>query len=161
MMMTHPFDPVFDEHSEVLILGTFPSVQSRENQFYYGNPQNRFWKVLAALTGEAAPDTVPEKTAFLLRHHIAVWDVIAECEITGSSDSSIRDVRPNDMTVILDHAAIRAIYANGTKAYDLYMRYCAPAVERPITKLPSTSPANAAWSLERLIGEWREKLPTM
>ncbi len=152
--ITHTFEPVYDEESEILILGTFPSVKSRENHFYYGNPQNRFWKLLAALAGDGVPGTVPEKEAFLLRHHIAVWDVIAECEIMGSSDSSIRNVTANDMNVILEQAPIRAIYANGAKAYDLYMRYCYPKVGREIRKLPSTSPANAAWSLERLEEEW-------
>ncbi len=114
--------------------------------------------MLAALTGDAFPETVPEKKAFLLRHHIALWDVIAECEIVGSSDSSIRNVTANDMRVILEHAPIRGIYANGAKAYDLYMRYCYPKVGREIRKLPSTSPANAAWSAERLEEEWGSQI---
>ncbi len=152
--LAHTFEPVFDGNSEILILGTFPSVKSRENHFYYGNPQNRFWKVTAALAGEEPKETVPEKREFLLRSHIAVWDVIAECEIAGSSDSSIRNVKPNDMSVILDHAPVRGIFANGAKAYDLYMKYCYPTVNREIVKLPSTSPANAAWSVDRLVEEW-------
>ncbi len=152
--LTHMFEPVFDKDSRILILGTFPSVKSRENHFYYGNPQNRFWKVTAALAGDEAPETVSEKKAFLLRNHIAVWDVIAACEIAGSSDSSIRNVTANDMHVILDRAPVRGIFANGAKAYDLYMKYCYPDVGREIIKLPSTSPANAAWSVERLVEAW-------
>lgn len=156
---THTFDPVFDAHSRILILGTFPSVKSRENQFYYGHPQNRFWKLLALLTEEPVPVSIPEKTAFLLRNRIAIWDVIAECEIIGSSDSSIRNVRANNMSVILDHAPVREIYANGAKAYELYMKYCYPTIGRGITKLPSTSPANAAWQMERLAEYWKYMFP--
>ncbi len=152
--LTHTFEPVFNGDSEILILGTFPSVKSRENHFYYGNPQNRFWKVTAAIAGEEPPETASEKRAFLLRSHIAVWDVIAECEIAGSSDSSIRNVKPNDMSVILDYAPVRGIFANGAKAYELYMKYCYPAVGRETVKLPSSSPANAAWSVDRLVEEW-------
>ncbi|MCC8141851.1 MAG: DNA-deoxyinosine glycosylase [Lachnospiraceae bacterium] len=152
--ISHMFEPVFDGDSEILILGTFPSVKSRDNHFYYGNPQNRFWSVTAALTGEDVPETVPEKRDFLLRCHIAVWDVIAECEIAGSSDSSIRNVTANDLSVVLDGAPIREICANGLKAYELYMKYCYPSLGREITKLPSTSPANAAWSLPRLVEDW-------
>ena len=154
--LTHTFAPIFDGHSRILILGTFPSVKSRENQFYYGHPQNRFWKLLALLTGEAVPASIAEKKAFLLRNGIAVWDVIAECEIIGSSDSSIRNVRANDMRVILDHAPIREICANGTKVYELYMKYCYPTVGRDITKLPSTSPANAAYQMDRLAESWKK-----
>lgn len=153
--ISHTFEPVFDKHSRLLILGTFPSVKSRENQFYYGHPQNRFWKLLALLTEESAPISVPEKKAFLLRNGIAIWDVIAEYEIIGSSDSSIRNVRANDMRVILDHAPVQDIYANGAKAYELYMKYCYPDIGRGITKLPSTSPANAAYQMERLKECWK------
>ncbi len=156
--ITHTFKPIFDKNSEILILGTFPSVKSRENHFYYGNPQNRFWNVLAALTDEEEPRTIPEKQAFLLRNHIAVWDVIAECEIAGSSDSSIRNVTPNDMAVVLDHAPIRGLFANGATAYKLYTQYCFPQTEREIIKLPSTSPANAAWNLTRLTEEWGRQI---
>ncbi len=152
--LSHMFGPLFDGDSRILVLGTFPSVKSRETQFYYGNPQNRFWKVTAALTGEEEPETVPDKKAFLLRNRIALWDVIAECDIAGSSDSSIRNVKANDLRVILDHAPIGTICANGAKAYDLYMKYCYPTVEREIIKLPSTSPANAAWNVERLTEDW-------
>ena len=156
--ITHTFEPVFDENSKILILGTFPSVKSRENHFYYGHPQNRFWKVIAALFEEPVPEGIPEKKALLLKHHIALWDVIAECDIAGSSDSSIKNVVPAELSVILDHAPIRTIYANGAKAYDLYQKYTYPVTGRDIRKLPSTSPANAAFQMERLLEAWEEIL---
>lgn len=152
----HEFDPVYNDQSRILILGTFPSVKSREQNFYYGHPQNRFWKVIAALCGEEVPQSVPEKKALLLKHHIAVWDVIAECDIHGSSDSSIRNVIPTDLARILKNAPVQKIYANGTKAYDLYMKYSYPVTGREIIKLPSTSPANAAYQMERLLDAWGE-----
>lgn len=150
----HEIDPVYDENSRVLILGSFPSVKSRESRFFYGHPQNRFWKVMAALTKEAVPVTLEEKRALLLAHHIAVWDVIASCSIEGSSDSSIRDVVPNDLSRILQAAKIRQIYCNGGKSYELYGRFCRPLAGREAVKLPSTSPANAACGLERLVEQW-------
>ena len=153
--VTHEFGPVYDAHSEVVILGSFPSVKSREQQFYYGHKQNRFWKVIAALTNEAVPDTVEEKKALLLSHHIALWDVIAACEIVGSSDSSIRNVEVNDIRKITEHAPIRTIYLNGNKAYELFAKYMREQTFLPAVKLPSTSPANAACSLERLTAAWR------
>lgn len=156
--LSHLFGPVYDASSKILILGTFPSVKSRESRFYYGHPQNRFWKVLAALTGSALPETVEEKKAFLLEHKIAVWDVIARCTIMGSSDSSIRDVEVNDFTELLSSAPIRQIFANGGKAYELYMKYVYPQTGRKILRLPSTSPANAAFQLDRLCRVWREKI---
>lgn len=154
--LTHTFSPVFDENSKILILGTFPSVKSRENHFYYGHPQNRFWRVTAALTGSSVPQTVGEKKAMLLRGRIAVWDVIASCRIEGSSDSSIRDVVPNDIAGLLKKTNIAAVFCNGQKAYELYVKYCENACRKKAVKLPSTSPANAAWSLERLTESWRE-----
>ena len=156
--VTHTFGPVYDDASRILILGSFPSVKSREQQFYYGHPQNRFWKVLAAVFEDTLPETIPQKKAFLLEHHIALWDVIAECDIAGSSDSSIKNVVPAELSVILDHAPIRTIYANGAKAYDLYQKYTYPVTGRDIRKLPSTSPANAAFQMERLLGAWQEIL---
>ena len=152
----HTFEPIFDKHSKILILGTFPSVKSRENQFYYGHPQNRFWKVLAQVTGEAVPDSVEEKKALLLRNGIAIWDVIHSCKIVGSSDSSIQDVVVNDFSKILKTAEIDRIYANGTKAYELYRKYAMEKTGREIIKLPSTSPANAAFRLEKLCEEWKQ-----
>lgn len=153
--VSHTFAPVFDQQSRVLILGTFPSVKSRENQFYYGHPQNRFWKVLAGLFEEEVPDQVAEKKAFLLRNHIAIWDVIASCDIIGSSDSSIRNVVPCDLEQVLLKAPIRQIFANGGKAYDLYKKHSHPQIKREIIKLPSTSPANAAFQMDRLLESWR------
>lgn len=162
-VVQHPIAPIYDKHSKILILGSFPSVKSREQMFFYGHKQNRFWKVLAALLDCPLPETIEQKKEMLLMHGIAVWDVIASCEITGSSDASIRNVVPNDLTPILETAQIRAIFVNGGKAYELFQKYQngkmpanAPAVT--VTRLPSTSPANAAFSLERLISEWAQIL---
>lgn len=157
-MLSHPFTPVYDEHAEILILGTFPSVKSRENQFYYGHPQNRFWKVLAAVFQDPVPVIIEEKKAFLLKYHIALWDVIATCEITGSADSSITNATPNDIAGLLTKAPIRKICCNGTKAFELYKKYVEPQTARTAVKLPSTSPANAAWTLDKLIAEWKKQL---
>ena len=156
--VVHEFEPIYNEDSKVLILGSFPSVKSRANQFYYGHPQNRFWRVTAGVCGDNVPETIEEKRAFLLRNHIAVWDVIESCDIIGSSDSSIKNVVANDMDVILKRANIRGIYANGDKAYQLFLKYCKKEGQPEVHKLPSTSPANAAWSVERLIGAWGEAL---
>lgn len=154
--ITHDFEPIYNQESRILILGTLPSVKSREQKFYYGHPQNRFWKLLAALTESETPRTIEEKKSFLLKHHIAIWDVIAQCEIIGSSDSSIRNVAPADLNQILKQASIEQIFANGGKAYQLYMKFAFPQVKREIIKLPSTSPANAAFQMERLITEWKQ-----
>ena len=156
--VVHPIPPVYRADSRILILGSFPSVKSRETGFFYGHPQNRFWKVIAALFEEPVPGKIPEKKDLLLKHHIALWDVIAECDIAGSSDSSIKNVVPAELSVILDHAPIRTIYANGAKAYDLYQKYTYPVTGRDIRKLPSTSPANVAFQMERLLGAWQEIL---
>lgn len=153
--ITHPFPPVFDGECKILILGTLPSVKSRENEFYYGHRQNRFWKLLAALFDEPVPADVPEKRALLLRRHIALWDVIASCDIRGSSDSSIRNVEPTRLCAVLDAAPIGRIYANGSMAARLYRKYQEPITRMPITALPSTSPANAAWPLEKLCQAWQ------
>lgn len=151
----HEFDPVYDRNSEILILGTLPSVKSREQHFYYGHKQNRFWKVVAALYGEAVPVTIEEKKKILLGHHIALFDVIAECDIAGSSDSTIRNVVPTDLSLILKQAPVRKIFANGNKAYDLYMKYSYEKTGMEAIKLPSTSPANAAFQMERLLQSWK------
>ena len=156
--MEHTFAPVYDGDSRVLILGTLPSVKSRENRFYYGHKQNSFWKVIAALCGEPVPETIEEKKTLLLEHHIAVWDVIQSCDIKGSSDSSIRNVEPTDIRRILSESKITRIYANGNKAGELYRRYQLPLTGREATVLPSTSPANAAWSLEKLCEAWRSEM---
>ena len=153
-MIIHPIPPVYDKDSTILILGSFPSVKSREAMFFYGHPQNRYWKVLAAVFDERVPETVLEKKSFLLRNHIAAWDVITSCDITGSSDSSIRNVTANDLSPIIETADIRQIYVNGKTAEKMYKRYTEPVIGRSCICLPSTSPANAAWSLERLITAW-------
>lgn len=154
-MPIHPIAPVFDKDSKVLILGSFPSVRSREEGFFYGHPQNRFWKVTSQIFGEELPVTIDEKKAFLIRNHIALWDVIGSCEIDGSSDSSIRDVTVNDLSVILGTADIRAIFLNGKKAEQYYLKYLFPILKRDAVCLPSTSPANAAWNLDKLITVWK------
>ena len=156
--LTHTFEPIYDNNSTILILGSFPSVKSRKQQFYYGHPQNRFWKVVAALTHEEVPQTTEQKKKLLLNNHIALWDVIARCDIIGSADSTIKNVQPNDMNIILSGAPIKQIYANGGKAYELYLKYCYPVSEREIIKLPSTSPANAAYGFEKLCEEWQQIL---
>lgn len=152
----HTFAPVYDRQSRILILGTFPSVKSREQNFYYGHPQNRFWKVLARLTGEELPETIEEKKAMLLKHHIAVWDVVHSCDIIGSSDSSIKNVVPADIPRILKDSRIGRIFANGDKAYRLYKKYCEKETGRAAVKLPSSSPANAVFTLDRLTEVWGE-----
>lgn len=153
--IVHPIPPLYDENSRVLILGSFPSVKSREQAFFYGHPQNRFWRVLPALFGEAPLTTIPEKRAFCARHGIALWDVIAACEIVGSSDSSIQNVTPNDLTSILSVAPIARIFTNGKTADKLYKKYIFPKTKIEAVCLPSTSPANAAWTLEKLLAEWQ------
>lgn len=152
--IVHSFEPVYDKASEILILGTLPSVKSRENNFYYGHKQNRFWKVLVTLLKEPVPDTIEEKKAMLLARRIALWDVIQSCDIKGSSDSSIKNVQPTDIGMILEKTNITRIYANGNKAGQLYKRYQFPVTGIEAMVLPSTSPANAAWSLERLCKAW-------
>lgn len=154
----HEIPPVWDENSRILILGSFPSVKSREGKFFYHHPQNRFWKVLAGVLECPVPQSVEEKRKMLLEHGIAVWDVIASCQIEGSSDSSIRDVVPNDMGELLNGAPIKKIFTNGGTAFRLYEKYTKQRTGRNAEKLPSTSPANAAWSLERLTAEWSSQM---
>ena len=154
-MVMHPIAPIYDKHSTILILGSFPSVKSREEGFFYGHKQNRFWKVVSRVFEEEEPKTVEEKKALVLRNHIAVWDVIAGCDIEGSSDSTIKNVRPNDLSTILDNAQIKAIYVNGKTAEKYYKKYIEKSINRKAVCLPSTSPANAAWSIEKLLDTWR------
>ena len=151
----HEISPVYDKDSKILILGSFPSVKSRECGFFYGHPQNRFWKVVAGVLEVNVPTTIEEKKAMLLEHHIALWDVIASCTITGSRDSRIKDVVPNDFSDILRTASIERIYANGAAAWKLYNKYAKDQTGIEAVKLPSTSPANAAFRLERLIENWK------
>ena len=150
----HPFGPLFSGNSRVLILGSFPSVKSREQQFFYGHPQNRFWKVLAALYHQEIPATVEQKKELILANGLALWDSIGSCVITGSSDASIREVRANDLSIILDHSPIRKIFCNGKPSWQMYEKRIRPATGREAVCLPSTSPANAQWSLEKLIEAW-------
>jgi len=148
--VVHTIAPTYDEHSRVLVLGSVPSPKSRESGYNYGHPQNRFWRVLASLAGEETPASVEEKRAFCLRHRIALWDVVAECDIIGASDTSIRNVRPNPLAEIVDAAPIEAIFCTGAKAHALYRKYCERDVGMEAVRLPSTSPANAACTFERL-----------
>ncbi len=158
---THTFEPVFDSNCKILILGTFPSVKSRENNFYYGHPQNRFWRVLAEILEEKVPESIDEKKNMLLSNNIAIWDVVKSCEISNSADSTIKNVVPNDLNEILGKADIKSIYANGKTAEKLYKRYDLINLQREIISLPSTSPANAAFTIEKLVEKWnviREEL---
>lgn len=155
-MITHPIPPIYDENSRILILGSFPSVKSREEMFFYGHRQNRFWKVTAAVFECDVPQTIDEKRKFLLQNRIAIWDVIASCDITGSSDSSIKNVVPNDVSVIFEKGNIKEIFVNGKTALFYYDKYLKNTLGREAVCLPSTSPANAAYSLERLICEWKK-----
>ncbi len=154
-MVYHPIPPFFDKNSKILILGSFPSVKSREQMFFYGHPQNRFWKVAAAVFDQEVPQSIAQKKEFLRQNNIAVWDVIGACEIEGSADSTIRDVTPNDLSQILDMADIKKIFVNGKTAERYYNKYTKDVIEREALCLPSTSPANAAWTLEKLIDAWK------
>ena len=158
-MLVHPINPVYDGNSKILILGSFPSVKSREKQFFYGHPQNRFWRVLSRLLGLESDASVEEKRLFLLENRIALWDVIASCEIEGSADSRIKNASANDISVILKAADISAIFVNGKTAKKYYDKYIKDKIRRDSICLPSTSAANAAYSLERLVGEWEIILP--
>ena len=154
-MTVHPFAPVFREDARVLILGSFPSVRSRREGFYYGHPRNRFWPLMAALFSRPVPVTAAEKTALLTSCGVALWDSAMRCDVTGSADSSLRNAAPNDVASLLRRAPIRRIFANGRTAGALYDRLILPATGVPITVLPSTSPANAAVSFDGLLAAWR------
>jgi hypoxanthine-DNA glycosylase len=156
--VTHTFEPVYNKDSKILVLGSFPSVKSREIQFYYGHPQNRFWRMLAEIFKEPIAQTKEEKKALILQHHLALWDVIASCDIEGSSDSSIRNVEANDLYRILQQADITKILLNGGKAFELYQKYCKSERMPKAIKMPSTSPANAACKIERLTSVWGNEL---
>ncbi len=153
-MIIHPIKPIFDKNSEILILGSFPSQKSREQMFFYGHPQNRFWKVVSAVFGQKTPVTIEEKKQFLLLNNIAVWDVIASCDIVGSSDSSIKNVVANDLSEILSVAPIKRIFVNGKAAEKYYNLYTKSVIGMEAVYLPSTSPANAMWSIEKLVSAW-------
>ena len=158
----HPFSPVFDENSKILILGSFPSVKSREEGFFYGHRQNRFWKVMASVFDfDGRLETIEEKKAFLLANGVALWDVIAYCDIVGSSDASIKNAVPTDLSSILSAAAIQKIFVNGKTAEKYYNRFQKPVVGKSAVCLPSTSPANAAWWLDMLSEAWRHEILTI
>ena len=157
--IVHPFPPLFDDRSRVLMLGTLPSPKARERGLPYGHPQNRFWPVMAKILGEELPDTNDGKRAMLLRHGVALWDVIASCDIAGASDASIKNPEPSDLSVILDHAPIQAIFCTGTKATQLYRKLVEPLTGRPCIGLPSTSPANAAMRFDDLVERYSVILP--
>ena len=154
-MICHPIPPFYDKNSNILILGSFPSVKSREQMFFYGHPQNRFWKVVAAVFDQEVPQSIAQKKDFLKQNNIAVWDVIGACEIEGSADSTIKNVTPNDLSKILTAADIKKIFVNGKTAERFYNKYTKDVIEREALCLPSTSPANAAWTLEKLIDAWK------
>ncbi len=156
--ITHPIPPFYDKNSLILILGSFPSVKSREQKFFYGHPQNRFWKVLSSVFDSDRPETLPDKKAFLRKYHVALWDVIESCDIEGSSDSSIENVVTNDISVILKQAGIRGVFVNGKTAEKYYKKYIEPKTGIKAVCLPSTSPANAAWSVDKLIKTWSEAI---
>ena len=151
----HPFEPVFSKNSRILILGSFPSVQSRESQFYYGHPRNRFWKVISALFDTSVPLTIADKKALIIAHGLALWDSIASCSVSGSSDASVKNVVVNDLSIITNVCEIQRIYCNGHLSWQLFERYISPEVKMDAICLPSTSPANAQWSYERLLDAWR------
>ena len=155
-MIKHPFGPLYDKNSKILILGSFPSVKSREENFFYGHPQNRFWSVLADVLKKPKPETIEEKKAFLLSSGIALWDVLAECDISGSADSTITNAVANDLSPIIQTADISKIFVNGKTAEKYYIKYIEPKLGIKAVCLPSTSPANAMWTKERLIGAWRK-----
>lgn len=152
--IVHTFEPVYDKNSRVLVLGSMPSVESRRQGFYYGYAQNRFWKVIAAITNAPVPETIEQKKSLLLKNGIAVWDVAAQCDIMFSSDASIKNVVATDLKKVTDNCTIKALFANGSTAAKLYNRLQKPILKREIITLASTSPANAAWSLQRLIDQW-------
>ena len=153
--IVHPIPPLYDINSTRLILGSFPSIKSREAMFFYGHPQNRFWKLLAMIYNEPAPVTIEEKSKLILSHNLALWDSIRSCTITGSSDSSVKDVVPNDLSVILSNSRVEKIFCNGALSHKMYMKYIYPQTQIEAVKLPSTSPANAAYSIERLYEQWK------
>lgn len=154
-MIQHPIPPLYNKDSKILILGSFPSVKSREDMFFYAHPQNRFWKVISAVFGDTVPKTIEEKKTFLLKNNIAIWDVIASCDITGSSDSSIKNAVANDIGRILNEADIKCIFTNGRTAQKYYNKYIYGDIKRECVCLSSTSPANAAKSLDALIAQWQ------
>ena len=154
-MIIHPIPPLFNEESKTLILGSFPSVKSRETAFFYGHPQNRFWAVIAEIYGYEKPQTVEEKKKLILENKLAMWDVIQSCEIEGSADSTISNVTANDLSIILENSRVDRIFVNGKTAEKYYKKYTYPKTGIKAFCLPSTSPANAAWNIEKLVDAWK------
>ena len=152
--VVHTIPPLYDSTSRVLLLGSIPSPKSREVGFFYGHPRNRFWPVLAAVLGEPAPQTIEQKRAMCLRHHVALWDTIARCDIAGASDTSIRNAVPNDVAALIEQLGVQAVFCNGAASGRIYAKYAEPLTHLPATVLPSTSPANAVWSPARLQAAW-------
>ena len=157
-MLTHPVKPIFDKNSKTLMLGTFPSVKSMEVCFFYGHPQNRFWRVMARICNSKTPESIEEKTNLILSNNFALWDVIHSCEIEGSSDSSIKNVVPNDIGIILKETQVDRIFVNGKKAESLYKKYIEKNIGIKAIYLPSTSPANASWSEDKLAEFWKKQI---
>ncbi len=153
-MLIHSIPPIYSANSKILILGSFPSVKSREQEFFYGHPQNRFWRVMSAVLGCSLPSTTDEKREMLLSHNIALWDVISVCDITGSADSTIKNAVPNDISIILENTRVKAIFLNGKTAEKYFNKYLRPTTELPSITLPSTSPANAVFGFDALVREW-------
>lgn len=156
MKLIHPIKPLYDENSKILILGSFPSVKSREGMFFYNHPQNRFWQVVSTVCNQPLPITIEQKKEMILKCNIALWDVIHSCEIENSSDSSIKNVTVNDFNKIISSSKITKIFTNGNKAFELYCKYCETDTGIKAVPLPSTSPANASFNLERLCDRWKE-----
>ena len=158
MIVNHPFKPIYNSESQILILGSFPSVKSREVCFYYGHPQNRFWKILSNIFNVNIPLSTNEKIKFLISHKIAIWDTIKSCNINSSSDSSIKNAIPNDIEMIIKNSNIKAIFCNGNTSYKIFIKYFKDKINLPIICLPSSSPANAKFSLQNLTDIWKEKI---
>lgn len=156
--IVHPFGPLYDTESKILILGSLPSAKSREQHFFYGHPQNRYWPLIAKLLGESKPETIEEKKQMVLRHHIAMWDTIYSCEIIGASDSSIRNVVPTDLKAVVKNSKIKHVFCNGKTSGNYYHKYQEKELGIPAIVLPSTSPANAAWNMQRLEESWKQIL---
>lgn len=154
-MIVHPIPPLYGKNSKILILGSFPSVKSREAEFFYGHPQNRFWAVIAAVLGKEKPKTIEEKKRLILENNLALWDVIGSCEIVGSADSTISNVTANDLSVIISNTSVDRIFVNGKTAEKYYNKYTYPKTGIKAVCLPSTSPANAAWNFEKLVDAWK------
>lgn len=158
MKVIHPFEPVYSTESKILILGSFPSVKSREDNFYYAHPQNRFWRIMASILNVDVPRNINQKKDILLNGKIAIWDVLKSCKIEGSSDASIKEPIVNDISKVLDITNISCIFFNGNKAFNIYNKYLKSKLHIKCKVLPSTSPANAMWNFDRLLEVWKKEI---